>query len=190
MKPLKPFGIFVCALFLVSGLGMMIDVILPNRTTIIEGEGQGDSTHINTPTAHAALAEASADPSIVNEDIPVDSPTIYPTGFNPAAQSVCQAALKQYLSYVDARAAYLLRAGTKHDNTGQFFKTRDEAVRGELAILAAKAGTFQGNPDHFNTLTTLAAERQAVALATQWHAAEQTQEKKQEVTTYDVNLQC
>lgn len=190
MKPLRPFGIFVCALFLVSGLGMMIDVILPKQARTIQEAGQGDISQTKSQTTNAALAETSAAPSVANEDIPVDSPTIYPTGFNPAAQSVCQAALKQYLSYVDARAAYLLRAGTNNDDTAQFLKTRDEAVRGELAILAAKAGTFQGNPDHFNTLTTLVAERQAVALATQWHAAEQTQHKRQEVTTYDVNLQC
>ncbi|ESA37149.1 hypothetical protein N836_00280 [Leptolyngbya sp. Heron Island J] len=194
MKPLKPFGIFICALFLVSGLGMMIDVLLPNgpASKPTKATGQGAAERPETTTG-AALAEES--PSARTEtdsmaDIPVDSPTVYPTDVNPAAGSICHAALKQYLTYIDARAAYLLRAGAKQNDTGIFLKTRDEAVRGELAILAAKAGTFQGNPDHFDTLTTLAAERQAVAVAVQWHAADQSNQSRQEVAIYDVNLSC
>lgn len=185
MKPLKPFGIFVCVLFVVSGLGMLTDVILPSSANVPAEE---ETSIMGQPNAHVTNT-AITKPPVDNEDIPVDSPTVYPAGMNPAALSVCQAALKQYLSYVDARAAYLLRTGAKQE-TDQFLASRDQAVIGELAIFAAKAGTFQGNPDHFNQLTTLAAERQAIALATQWHAADSTNQSRQEVKTYDVNLQC
>lgn len=191
----KPWGIFICALFVVSALGMLTDVILPDgEETALEPEpNRSEAVAAEPASPEETTSTAQSDPATA--DIPVDSPTVYPAGVSPIADSVCQAALKQYLTYVEARAAYLLRAaGTRTHETettiAQYLTTRDQAVTGELAILAAKSGTFQGNPDHFNTLTTLAAERQAVALATHWHTADSLQQPRAEVKTYDVNLQC
>ncbi|NEZ61016.1 hypothetical protein [Adonisia turfae] len=187
MKPAKPIGIFICALFAIGGMGMLLNTLLP------AGSAKETTAVLQAATAqnNASAAEKTAPPT----DIPVGSPTVLTAEAEPAPESVCMAALQQYLTYIDARAHYLLRAGQTQGDVARFLAGRDQAVIGELATLAAKTGTFQGNPDHFAQLTTLAAERQAVALAShlqQQPAADSPSKTSLSggVKTYDFNLQC
>ena len=186
MKPAKPIGIFICALFAIGGLGMLLNILLP--------QGNAKETPAVFRAATAQEEGAVTDEAPSPADIPVGSPTAL-TATESVPDSVCMAALKQYLTYVEARAHYLVRAGQAQGDVARFLEGRDQAVIGELAILVAKTGTFQGNPDHFDQLSTLAAERQAIAFAShlQQHSAADSPSKlslSRGVKTYDFNLQC
>lgn len=187
MKPAKPIGIFICALFVIGGLGMLLNILLP------QGNAKETPAVLQAATAKEEAVTTEAAPSPA--DIPVGSPTALTVDVEPEPASVCMAALKQYLTYIEARAHYLVQTGQTQGNVARFLKSRDQAVIGELAILAAKAGTFQGNPDHFDQLTTLAAERQAISFAShlQQYSATDSPSKlslSRGVKTYDFNLQC
>ncbi len=184
MKSIRPICTFICVLFLVSGLGMLLDVLLSTSETPTDNPAHAATVEpTSTPNSAPSSAEDDA-----NSDIPVGSPVAYPAEAVPG--SVCQAALAQYLSYVEARASYLLRVGAATDDISKFLASREQAVIGELAIMAAQTGTFSGNPDHYHSLTTLAAERQATELAKQWHLADDHDHPRAEVKTYDITLQC
>ncbi|MEM9090316.1 MAG: hypothetical protein AAGC93_16395 [Cyanobacteria bacterium P01_F01_bin.53] len=183
MKRFHTFGIFACSLIGIGCLGMLANLVV---------RPIADDPDI-TPAAVATQAEsladetANAETSLIPEDIPVGSPVAYAAD---QQAPLCQVGLKQYLSYIEARAAYLLRTHQAQQDADQFLASREQTVIGEMAILSAKTGTFQGNPDHFATLTTLSAERLAVALAQSWHRAERHNHPRSEVKTYDTNLQC